>query len=156
MATSISDIQIADRGVYRRSLAAFIQKVTDVPKVVLPYMPAVTKLQSPMMSVTGAPTDRKRMTSKSYENSFAFGLRLITLYSKDGEEWTPEQAEDMLDRLEREASIALLLADMQSAAQKWLSVSRQGASTFDMLKDSGAYWLTETIPVILEVDDAKE
>lgn len=156
MATSISDIQISNRGVYRRSLAAFIERVTDVPKVVLPYLPAVSKLQSPMMSVTGAPTDRKRMTSKGYENSFAFGLRLITLYSKDGEEWTPENAEDMLDRLEYEASVALLLADMQSQTQSWLSVSRQGASTFDMLKDSGAYWLTETIPVILEVDDAQE
>ena len=80
MTTSITDILIANRMVYRKKLAAFIERVTDVPKVVLPYLPAVTKLQSPMMCVTSAPTDRLRDTPKAYQNSFEFGLRLITLY----------------------------------------------------------------------------
>lgn len=153
MTDNIEDIQISNRMVHRKKLAAFIERVTDVPKVVLPYLPAITKLQSPMITVTGAPTERKRDTPKSYETSFAFGITLITLYSKEGDSWTPEQAEDMLDTLEHELSIALLLADMQAKAQGWLSVSREGSSSFDRLKDSGAYWLTETVPVIVEVDN---
>lgn len=151
---TLPDLLIADRGVYRKRLAGFLARVTTVPKVVLPYMPAITKLQSPMVAVTSAPTDRKRMSPVLYDNSFAFSVRLVTLYSLQSDTaWTPEMAEDMLDRLELEISRALLLADMQSEANEWMSVSRQGESQFDMLNDSGAYYLTETIPVIMEVDD---
>lgn len=151
---NLNDLAIADRGVYRKKLVGFLARVTTVPKVVLPYMPANTKLQSPIVAVTSAPTDRKRMSPVLYDNSFAFSVRLVTLYSVQSDtSWTPEMAEDMLDRLELEISRALLLADMQSEANGWTSITRQGDSQFDMLNDSGAYYLTETIPVVMEVDD---
>lgn len=151
---NLNDLAIADRGVYRKKLVGFLARVTTVPKVVLPYMPATTKLQSPIVAVTSAPTDRKRMSPVLYDNNFAFSVRLVTLYSlKSDTSWTPEMAEDMIDRLELEISRALLLADMQSEMNGWTSITRQGDSQFDMLNDSGAYYLTETIPVVMEVDD---
>lgn len=157
MTTQITNITVASRLDYRKKLASFIRGVTDVPKEVLPYMPSILKLQSPMMTVTSAPTDRVRDTSKSYTNVFGFGLRLITLYARKSDTaWTTEMAEDMLDTLEQHASIALLLADMQSRDRGWRSVSRQGASSFAMLNGEGVQWLTETIPVIMEIDDGQE
>lgn len=154
MTTSVVDLVVSNRMTYRKKLASFIRRTTNVPKEVLPYMPALSLLQNPMISVTGGPTDRKRGRSKSYDNTFSFGVRNIVLYSSpSNEKWLPENAEDMLDKLEHEVSMALLLADMQSEANGWASISRQGNSLFDLVQDSGVKWLTETIPVVMRVDD---
>ena len=154
MTTQVTDLVVANRMYYRKSLADFLGKVTSTPVAVLPYMPSITKLQSPLVVVTGAPTDRKKDRSKSYSNDFSFGVRNIVLYSSDNQpEWLPEHAEDMLDKLEQEISIALLLADMQSEANKWDSVVREGRSVFEMLQSQGVKWLTETIPVVMKVTD---
>lgn len=157
MTTQIQNIQIADRAKYRKALASFLGRSCHSPRIVLPYMPSALKGQSPLVVVAGGPTDRQVETPKNYDNSFGFGVRLIVLFNAPAEEnWTNEMAEDMLDRLEQEVSLALLLADMQSEAQDWRHISRQGASVFDMVKDGGLMYLTETIPVIMEVDDAQE
>lgn len=157
MTTAVEDLIVASRMTYRKKLALFIRKTTETPKEVLPFLPAVTLLQSPMISVTGAPTDRKRASSKSYENTFSFGVRNIVLYSApNNTKWLPENAEDMLDRLEYEVSIALLLADMQSEANGWTSITREGRSSFDFVQDSGVKWLSETIPVVMEVGDEQK
>jgi len=154
MTTQVTDLVVANRMYYRKSLADFLGKVTSTPVAVLPYMPSITKLQSPLVVVTGGPTDRKKERSKSYSNDFSFGVRNIVLYSSDNQpEWLPEHAEDMLDKLEQEISIALLLADMQSEANKWDSVVREGRSVFEMLQSQGVKWLTETIPVVMKVTD---
>lgn len=156
MTTDIVNIQVADRKVYRKLLVAFLKRSMNTPKTVLPYLPTVTKLQSPMVSVTGGPTDRQRDTPKAYNNMFGFSIHLTTWYSSSKDNWTPENAEDMLDTLEHELAIALLLADMQSASNGWRSISRQGLSTFDILDDSGRLWLTEKVAVVMEIDDEQE
>lgn len=157
MTTNILNINIADRGAFRKKLAAFLKRNCATPKTVLPYVPAILKGQVPLITVTGGPSDRQVDTPKSYNNAFGFAVRLIVPYNMPGSaDWSPEMAEDLLDTLEREASLALLLAQMQSEAQGWRSISRQGASVFDSVKEEGMTFLAETLPVIMEVDDGQE
>lgn len=155
MSTDVTDLHIADRRVYRIKLADFLRKYVVAAKEVLPFMPAISKLQSPMISVTSAPTIRSVDTPKNYQNDFAFSVRNVVLYSRTSDvAWTTEMAENMLDLLEYQVSISLLLADMQSEAQGWESISRQGASTFEFLPQDGVSWITETIPVIMKVGES--
>lgn len=156
MTTAVTNMVVSNRLYYRRALADFIKKSTTLPVTVLPYMPAKGQMQSPMITVNSGPTERERATPRMYENSFAFSVRMIVLYASASEvNWLPEHAEDMLDALERELSVALLLADMQSKANKWTSVTRQGRSIFENLLEDGKQFIVESIPVVMEVGDAE-
>lgn len=153
----MSDIKVIDRGALRHELAAFLKQSMRTPKQVFPYIPADLKSQAPLTCVTSAATIRTRETPETYENKFGLSVRNYTIYSLESNtEWTPEMAEDMLDKLEWEASIALLEADQQSAAHGWRAISRSGQSLIDLVKIGGVSYLEEVINVIVEVDDESQ
>ncbi len=153
----MADIQVASRMVHRKSLAAFLKTQMDAPKAVLPYVPADLKSQAPLTCVTSGPTTRKRDTPQSYENVFGLTIRNIAIYSLESEpDWTPEMAEDMIDTLEHQASIALLHADQQALKLGFRAISRNGTSIPDIMKVNGVSYLIEGIPVLVEVDDESQ
>lgn len=153
----MADIKVVHRGNIRRELAAFLKGSMGTPKQVFPYVPASFISQTPLVCVTSAPTDRMRETPQTYENQFGLSVRIYTVYSLESDtSWTPEMAEDMLDTLEWEASIALLQADQQSRNHSWRAVSRNGQSVIDLVKIGGVAYLEEIIPVTVEVDDESQ
>lgn len=156
MTTTVTNLVVSNRGYYRKALADFIEKNTRLPKIVLPYVPAKSQLQSPMVCVVSAPTQRKRATPRMLDNSFGFNIRMIVLSALESDlNWSVDLAEDLLDNVEREVQIALLLADMQKTANKWTSVKQSGRSFFETLKDGGAQYTIESIPVLMEVGDGE-
>jgi hypothetical protein len=153
----MADIQVASRKTFRNSLALFLEKEMSTPKAVFSYVPADLKSQSPLVCVTGGPTNRKRETPQSYDNAFGLTIRNITIYSLESNtQWTPEMAEDMIDKLEWEASIALLHADQQARSMGFRSIMRNGTSVPDVVKILGVSYLIENIPVLVEVDDVPQ
>jgi hypothetical protein len=153
----MADIKVIDRGVVRRDLAAFLKERMGTPKMVFPYVPADLMSQAPLTCVTSAPSERIRDTPETYENQFGLSVRNYTIYSLESQpDWTPEMAENMLDTLEWEASIALLQADQEARSHTWRAISRYGKSTMEMVKISGVLYLEEIINVIVEVDDEKQ
>ena len=153
----MADIKVVDRGNIRRELAAFLKKSMSTPKQVFPYVPASFVSQTPLTCVTSAPTERVRETPETYGNQFGFSIRNYTVYSLESDtSWTPEMAENMLDKLELETSIALLNADQQSRSYSWHSISRNGQSIIDLVKIGGVTYLEEIIPVMVEVDDESQ
>ncbi len=153
----MADIKVVNRGNIRRELADFLKKSMSTPKQVFPYVPASFVSQAPLTCVTSAPTDRSRETPETYENKFGMSVRNYTVYSLESDtSWTPEMAEDMLDKLEWETSIALLKADQQSQHHSWRAVSRNGPSIIDLVKIGGVTYLEEIIPVMVEVDDGSQ
>lgn len=153
----MADIKVIDRGVVRRDLALFLKERMGTPKMVFPYVPADLKSQAPLTCVTSAPSDRLRDTAETYENQFGLSVRNYTIYALESQpDWTPEMAEDMLDKLEWEASIALLQADQESRSHTWRAISRNGKSSMDLVKIGGVLYLEEIINVIAEVDDGAQ
>lgn len=148
------DIKVVNRGNIRRELAAFLKGSMGTPKQVFPYVPASFVSQTPLTCVTSAPSNRIRETPETYENQFGLSIRNYTVYSLESDtSWTPEMAEDMLDKLEWETSIALLKADQQSRDHLWHAISRDGQSIIDLVKIGGVAYLEEIIPVTVEADD---
>lgn len=153
----MTDITITSRAAHRKALASFLRERMQTPKNVLDHVPADLSGNYPATCVTGAPTGRERMEGGiQLSNRFGFGIRNITAYHIDGQEssWTPQNAEDMLDALEYELTIALLAADRQAEVQGWVSVTRNGLSVIEgPYKIGGISYLSETVPIVMEVDD---
>lgn len=151
----MADISIASRLVIRKEFTLFLRKSMSTPKNVVDHVPANFQDQSPLVCVYGAPTRRDRESPTAYLNRFGLNIRLVTIYFMDNSpDWTPSMAEDMLDTLEYEASLALLAADQQSKNHSWASVERTGWSYPEPpVKINGVSYLSETITVQIEVSD---
>lgn len=150
----MANITVIDRSVVRKELALFLSTHMSTPKAIFPYLPASFKGQSPLVAVTSAPSIRTRETPQTYENKFGLTIRNVVIYTLESEpEWTTAMAEDQIDKLEWETSVALLLADQQASSHTWRSIGRQGSSSFEFPKIDGIRYIIEIIPVIVEVDD---
>jgi hypothetical protein len=137
----------------RHALADFLRDNMPTAKNVLPYVPSTFKGQAPLVCMASAPTERIDDTPLSYENKFGISVRLVSLYHLENDAtWTPEKAEDLLDDLEHEFSVALKLAG-RATGQPWRAVSREGTSDIQALKLDGVTYLQEAIFIIVEVDD---
>jgi len=128
------------------------------PRNVLDHVPADLQAHYPATCVTGAPTNRQQEYGgeDTLENFFGFSVRNITAYHIDMQEssWTPKQAEDMLDTLEYELTLALRAASRQVEALGFESISRNGLSVIEgPYRIGGVSYLSETVPVIVQVDD---
>jgi hypothetical protein len=152
----MSDIEITSRKTIRMALAAFLRAQMTTPKNVLDHIPADLTAHFPATCVTGAPTDRQQeFGDGSLENKFGLGIRNITAYNIDAQPaWTPKNAEDMLDTLEYELTLALRAASQASLKEPWTSIQRNGLSIIEgPYKIGGISYLSETVPVIVQVSD---
>ena len=150
----MTDIVVSSRATYRKSVAEFLSTRMSSASAVVDHVPADLQGQTPIVCITGAPTNRMQGAADgSYENKFGLSARLITLYSLEGENaWTPAMAEDMIDQLEYELSLAIRQArDVQVL---WRAISRNGTSVFEgPFKINGIAYLSEIVPLLVEVDD---
>jgi hypothetical protein len=137
---------LADRKACRRALAQLIQGGVPAAQAVYPYQILSPEGQSPIITIVSAGAERKPMTLRGVSSSFYLVVQVLVLHT--GDNWTPEEAEDLIDDVELE--IAKVIESNQDN-DNWSALVADDPSMIQRITIGGYAYLTETIPVKVTV-----
>ena len=118
-------------------------------QVVYDYVPADFDGQSPAVCVTSMGTDRAQLGfGEDYNSAYQLAIVVYVLYAEQGTAYGEDDAEDVLDLLEKQ--IADCLMDYRQVAGKWDSLLHNDMTRIDYVTIGGATYKQEVIAVVIE------
>lgn len=134
----------------RQAIASLIRAQSTLAQAVYPYLPPDFAGSSPVITVTGAGSERPRITMRGVKTSFRLVVETFVLYSDPSATppWTPEDAENTMDDLE--ADIAVIVAN-NPTGECWNALSYETVSAVSKVSIGGVAYLYEAIPLTAEV-----
>jgi hypothetical protein len=140
----------ASRSAVRKALAALFKAQSTMTENVFSYLPSDFGGASPVICITGAGSERPKLTSRGTKNTFHFAVETFTLYADPTSvpPWTPEDAEDAMDALEEDVATIVM---NNPTGSLWQFLSYETVSTISKVAIGGVSYLYEVIPLIVEV-----
>lgn len=134
----------------REFLATLIRAQSVLAQAVFAYLPSDFAGASPIIVVTGAGSERPRMTLRGTKTVFHLVVETFVLYSDPDATppWTAKDAEDTMDGLENE--IAQIASD-NGANSHWSLLTYETTSNVSKVNVGGVAYLYEAIPLNVEV-----
>ena len=118
-------------------------------QVVYDYLPADFDGQTPTVCVTSMGTDRAQMGfDEDYNSAFQLAIVVFVLYAEQGSTYLEDDAEDVLDLLEKQ--IADFIMDNRRVAGKWDSLLHNDMTRIDYVTIGGNQYKQEVIAVVIE------
>ncbi len=140
----------ANRADVRKTIATLIRANSSLAQVVYSCMPADFQGQSPVVTVTGAGSERPRMTLRGGKTTFHLVVETFVLYSDPTATppWTEANAEDAMDGLELEIAT---IVDKNPSGSGWSDLRYETVSAVSKVTIGGKAYLYEAIPLVVEV-----
>lgn len=139
----------ANRQTVREHLATLLQTSLDSAQQVYDYLPNDFGGQTPVVCVTSMGSERAQIGfGEDYNTAFRLGIIVYVAYAERGTSYGEDDAEDVLDTLEKE--IADVLMDYRQVSGKWDSLTHEGATNIDYIEIGGQMYKSEVIPVTIE------
>jgi len=134
----------------REAVANLLKAKSVVAQEIFPYLPSDFGGKSPIVCITGAGSERTRITSRGSKATFHIVAETFTLYSDPNATppWTPQDAENTMDALEED--IATIVASNPSS-EHWTSLMYETTSAVSKVTVGGVAYLYEIIPLVAEV-----
>jgi hypothetical protein len=111
------------------------------------YQPADIKGQSPVIYITTSGSNRANFTGQGVRAFYYINVHILVVYS--AKNWTPENAENTLDELDREIESAIM---KNQDTANWYGIDYESRSNADNPAIiGGVTYLHEVIPLVMEV-----
>lgn len=144
---------VINRKDVRKALAGYLSTYLNSAQVVYAYQvsdfrPAKSKqAQSPVVYITSGGSGREKLTPRGFTSQFLLNVHTFVLHPSEdtGSGYTKENAEDILDDLEREVADAVLAIKNHELIKAIAYVSESDAN--DVVEIGGEAFLHEIIPL---------
>ena len=144
-------MSIKGRKEARKHLAGLLTAALDSAQVVSASGPEKLRGQTPVVYLSSSGTDRTRETSQGFYSYAFINIHILVRRSKEEDDYTTADAEDILDDLEKEVAIAL--DNAQSQEGYWSAIDYDARSNADRLVvEDGIVYIHEEIAVKLLLD----
>jgi hypothetical protein len=140
--------EAADRKACREALAVGLTNAVPLAQVVYAYEPHDFDLNSPVVTVNSMGSERPRGTVAGTYATFYFDVAVWVLYSDSANNYTEQDAENLIDQIEQQIA-AYLAAPREQVLWNKLSVNGQTQAGYQVI--GGNVYRTEIIPLRMEV-----
>jgi len=129
-----------------KALALLIPHLSAAQEV-LKHKPSKIEGQTPIVYLTSSGSNRPPLTSRGLKSQVMLNIHILVLQSKEDENYTNENSEDLLDDLE--FGVALFVETSQRAEGSWISIDYDGKTNADnVIIEEGHVYTHEIIRLI--------
>ena len=104
---------------------------------------------SPVVTVSGAGSDRPRMTQGAGRSTFWLNVHVFVVFALADGSWTEDDAEDRLDDIE--AAVAAVIQNNRRLSGFWEALDYESRSAAGSVEVGGVEYRREVIPLKVEV-----